>query len=555
MAAEAGRDWILEYYQALTDGSAAAGRWVKLAYKYIVDGLQNRQFVFSMKKASRAIRFIEGFCRHHEGALAPGLIRLELWQKALISVIFGVLDAEGNRQFREVFVVMGRKNGKTLLAAAISAYMFYMDGEYGARLYYCAPKLDQARLCYDGFFQMIMKEPELAALVRKRRTDVYMASTNSSAMPLAFNAKKSDGLNPSLTICDEVAAWDGDAGIKQYEVLKSALGARRQPLLLSISTAGYVNEGIYDELVKRASAVLMGGKERRFLPIMYTIDDVSRWNDINELRKANPNLGVSVSVDYLLDEIAVAEGSFSKRAEFITKYANVKQASSLAWVDRQTVERTRGEHEDLADFADSYCVAGLDLSMTRDLTAACIIIERAGRLHVFAHFWLPEAELDNAITRDRLPYRAYIERGILSLSEGSVVNPMDAHDWIMEQVREHRLYILKVGYDQYMAPPVVQAMEAEGFHMVRILQGEHLTSVIPEAEGLLLDGRISVGDNDLMVIHLLDCAKKVNADNDRCRLTKLSTHAHIDGVAAMIDALAVRQFFQEEIGAALRNEG
>lgn len=546
---------IFEYYQALRDGSCVAGHYVHDAYRMLIEGLENKSFFFSQKKADRAIRFIETFCHHYEGRLAPGLIKLELWQKAYISAVFGILDAEGHRQFREVFLVTGRKNGKTALAAAISEYMYFADGEYGARLYYCAPKLEQARLCYDGFYEMLSKEPELEAMVKRRRTDVYCAATNSSAAPIAFSAKKTDGLNPTFVNCDEIAAWEGDAGLKVYEVLRSSFGARANPLLQSITTAGYANDGIYDELVKRATAVLKGGKERRFLPIMYTIDDVEKWSDINEIRKANPNLGVSVSVDYMLEEISIAEGSFSKKAEFLTKYCNVKQSSSLAWMDRKTVERCRRAPLRFEDYEDSYCVIGLDLSMTRDLTAACIIIERDKVLHVFTHFWLPEAELERAIARDRLPYRAYIERGFLSLSEGSVVDPLDCHRWIMEQVTQHRLYPLKVGYDQYMAAPCVKAMEDEGFHMVRILQGEHLTSVIPDAEGYLLDGKVDIGDNDLMLIHLMDTAKKVNAENDRCKLTKMGKYSHIDGVAAFVDALAVRQFFQDEIGEQLRNEG
>jgi phage terminase large subunit-like protein len=233
-----------------------------------------------------------------------------------------------------VFVEIGRKNGKTLLAAAIAAYMMYMDGEYGARVYMVAPKLDQSRLCFNAFQQMIMKEPELNDITKKRRTDIYVADSNSSAQPLAFSYQRSDGLNPQLTVCDEIASWPaGDAGNKQYEVLKSALGARKQPMLLSISTAGYVRDGIFDEIFRRSQAVIMGtSRETRLAPFLYQIDDANKWNDITELKKANPNLGVSVSVDYLLEEIAVAEGSLPRKMEFLTKMANVPQNSSCAWL-------------------------------------------------------------------------------------------------------------------------------------------------------------------------------------------------------------------------------
>ena len=301
-------NYIYDYYQKIQDGSIVVGRWILLWYEYIVKGLEKGLFYFDAKKANKAIRFIETFCRHHEGALAPSLVKLELWQKAFVSVVFGVVDKSGCRQFREVVCIVARKNGKTLFAAAIAEYCTFLDGEYGARIYFAAPKLEQAALCYDAYYQMIDKDEELSRLAKKRRSDIYIAESNSSAKPLAFSAKKSDGLNISLCVADEIASWPGEQGLKFYEVIKSSFGARKQPLLLSISTSGYINEGIYDELIKRCTRLLLGdSKESRLAPFLYMIDDIEKWNDINELRKSNPNLGVSVSVDYLLEEIAVAE--------------------------------------------------------------------------------------------------------------------------------------------------------------------------------------------------------------------------------------------------------
>ena len=244
-------DYILAYYQKIMDGSIVVGKWVRLAYEAIIKGLQEKSFFYAPKKANAAILFIENFCHHHEGELAPGLIKLELWQKALISVIFGIVDEKGTRQFREVFLVVARKNGKTLLAAAIAAYCSFLDGEYGGRIYFAAPKLEQAALCFEAYHQMIIHEPELDRMAQKRRTDIYIQETNTTAKALAFSAKKSDGLNISLAVADECASWQGDAGLKFYEVIKSSFGARRQPLLLAISTSGYINDGIYDELMKR----------------------------------------------------------------------------------------------------------------------------------------------------------------------------------------------------------------------------------------------------------------------------------------------------------------
>jgi phage terminase large subunit-like protein len=547
---------ILEYYQHIKDGTITVGRWVRLLYERIIEGLQTGEYHFAPKKAQAAVRFVEGFCRHHEGALAPQLIRLELWQRAFLSVLFGVVDDTGARQFRECLLVMGRKNGKTLLAAAIAAYCSFLDGEYGGRIYFAAPKLEQASLCFEAYHQIIARDPELSRMALKRRSDIYIADSNTTAKALAFNAKKSDGLNISLCIADECASWPGEQGLRFYEVIKSSFGARRQPLLLAISTAGYVNEGIYDELMKRATRVLKGdSRERRLLPVLYMIDDPTKWDDINELQKANPNLGVSVSVDYMLEEIAVAEGSLSKRGEFLTKYCNLKQSASTAWLSVETVERAIGSPLKLEDFRGTYCVGGIDLSQTRDLTACTIVIERGGTLYVFAHFFLPAEKIDEATERDNVPYQIYIQRGWLTPSGDNFVDYNDCFNWFRRLVEEFEIYPLQIGYDRYSAQYLVQEMKAYGFHVDDVFQGENLFGVIQETEGLLEDGRICIGDNDLLKMHLLDSAVKMSVERGRGKLVKVNPSLHIDGTAALLDAMTVRQKWYGDIGEQLKNEG
>lgn len=546
-------NYILAYYQAMQDGSVIVGKWVRLFFEYIVKGLEKQSFFFNQKKANKAIKFIETFCHHCEGR--DDLLKLELWQKAIISVIFGILDSNGLRTFREIVIIIGRKNGKTLFAAAIIAYCVYLDGEYGAKVFCVAPKLDQADLVYSAFWQTIQKEPELSALIKPRKSDYFIESTNSSVKKIAFNAKKSDGYNPQLTICDEIASWPPEQGLKQYEVMKSALGARKQPLILSISTSGYINEGIYDELIKRSTRFLLGdSRERRLAPFLYMIDDIEKWNDINELRKSNPNLGVSVSVDYLLEEIAVAEGSLSKKAEFLTKYCNIKQNSSQAWLSTQAVDKAGGAHLSLENFRNTYCVGGIDLSRTTDLTACTVIIEKNSRLYVFARFFLPAEKLEEATARDGLPYSAYVQRGILTLSGDNFVDYHDCFNWFRMLIEEYQIYPLKVGYDRYTAQYLVQDMKQYGFHMDDVFQGYNLTPVIRETEGLMKDGAFAIGDNDLLKIHLLNMALKTEAESGRSKPVKMSVNDHIDGGAALLDAMTVRQKYYTEIGEQLRNE-
>lgn len=545
---------IYEYYQNIKNGTEIVGRWILLLYEKIVAGVENRTYIFSQKKADAAIRFMETFCHHHEGPLAPGILKLELWQKAMLSCIFGIVDETGARQFREIFMGIARKNGKTLFAAGIAEYVTFLDGEYGGRIYFAAPKLEQASLCFEAYHQMILQEPELNAMAQKRRTDIYVQSNNTTAKPLAFSAKKTDGLNISLAVADECASWQGDQGLKFYEVIKSSMGARRQPLVLAMSSAGYINDGIYDELMKRSTRFLLGdSKETRLLPFIYMIDDVDKWNDINELRKANPNLGVSVSVDYMLEEIAIAEGSLSKKAEFLTKYCCIKQNSSLAWLDAKVVEAASGEPLRLEDFADTYAVAGIDLSQSRDLTACTVVIEKNGELYVFAKFFLPAERIDEATQRDGVPYNIYIQRGLLQLSGDNFIDYHDCFQWFVDLVEKYRIYPLRVGYDRFSAQYLVQDLQSYGYILDSVFQGENLYPICLETQGLLEDGKLHIGDNDLLKAHLLNSAIKMSTERGRGKLVKVTPSVHIDGTAALLDAMTVRQKYYAEIGEQLKN--
>jgi phage terminase large subunit-like protein len=543
---------VQEYHHKIQTGEVIVGEWIRLLYDWITRDLHEGLFYFDSKKANRAIKFVENFCRHSKGR--NDLITLELWQKAAVSLIFGIVDEDGLRIFREVFLVIGRKNGKSLFASACIAYMAYLDGEYGADIYCLAPKLEQAAIVYDSTWKMIHTEPELDAMAQKRRSDIYLAESNTTIKALAFNAKKSDGFNPHMTVCDEIASWPADMGMKQYEVMKSALGARKQPLILSISTAGYVNDGPYDELMLRSTAVLRGSsEERRLLPILYIIDDVSKWDDIDELRKANPNMGVSVSVDFFLEEIAIARNSLSKRAEFMTKYCNIKQSSTQAWLPYDVVDSVTGEAYSLEDFRSCYCVGGIDLSQTTDLTACCVIIEKAGRLHVLVRFFMPANKIDELQEREGVPYRLYISQGFIQPSGENYVDYNDCFEWFRMLVEKYEILPLQVGYDRYSAQYLVQQMEQYGFHMDDVYQGENLTPVIHECDGLLRDKTLQLGNNSLLKAHFLNVAMKQNEETRKIRPVKIDQRCHIDGFVAVIDALTVRQKWYDQIGERLKN--
>jgi len=544
--------YIYEYHSKIQSGEIVVGKKIKAIYNKLVNGLESKKYFFDSDKANDAIEFIESFCRHSKGR--DDLITLELWQKSMVSAMFGIVNSHGLRVFREIFIVIARKNGKTLFASAIMAYVAYMDGEYGSEIYCLAPKLDQAAIVYDNFHQMIEKEPELSEISKKRRSDIYVSETNTKIKPLAFNFKKSDGFNPELVVNDELASWSGLGGLRQYEVMASAVGARLQPMILSISTAGYEDDSIYDELYTRSTRVLEGGsEEEELLPFIYEIDDVEKWDDMTELKKANPNMGVSIFEGFFRSEIVKARESLSKKAEFLTKYCNIKQNSVAAWLNKVDIQKAVVKGLTLEDFRGCYAVGGIDLSQTVDLTAASVLIERDGKLYAFCQFFLPANKLEQRQQIDKVPYEILVRKGIVTLSGENYVDYKDVLNWFIELREKYDLYILQVGYDRYSAQYLVNDMEQHGFRMDDVHQGENLTPVINDFEGIIKDGNFYIVENALLEGHFLNVAMKQNAETRRKRPVKIEQRARIDGFVSVIDAVTVRQKHWNEIGEFLKN--
>ena len=548
-------NWIFKYHEAIQKKEVIVGVWVRLCFEILTTGLLNGEWEFNEKKANKAIKFIENFCHHSEGR--SDLLHLELWQKAIVSAIFGIMDkTTGYRQFREVFIIVARKNGKTLFVAAIAAYMTYVDGEYGAKVYFLAPKLDQADLVYDAFYQIVQSDDELDSITKKRRSDIYIKAFNTSVKKIAFNSKKSDGFNPQLVVNDEMEAWPGDQGLKQYEVMTSALGARKQPLIISIATAGYVNDGIFDELFKRATAFLKGNsREKRLLPFIYMIDDIEKWDSIEELKKSNPNLGVSVSAEYYLEQIEIARNSISKKVEFMTKFCNIKQNSAVAWLDYWDVMKCVHEEKPLSleDFKGCYCVGGIDLSRTTDLTAASIVINRDGINHIFTRFYMPQKRYEVAINEDNTPYNIYRDRGFLFISGENQVDYKDVYNWFIELVKVYKIKPLKIGYDRYSANYLVEDLKTAGFHTDDVYQGTNLTPVLHEFEGNLKDGLFDFGDNSMLAAHFLNVAVDINLNDSRMKPVKIEKRMRIDGAMSVFDALTMVSKYHNEICKKLLN--
>ena len=548
---------ILAYYQGISDGSIVAGKWIRLLYEMILDGLEDHTWFYDQRKASNVIRFIERFVHHYKGKHAPQRVKLELFQRAALSCMFGVVDDEGLRQFNECMWVEGRKCGKTIIGAGVEDYFAYGIGEYGSEIYFLAPKLAQANLAFSSFAFNVEHEPDLKKRTKSTKSQgLFIKESNTTIQKLPFAEKTSDGFNPMSWLGDEIAAWPGDKGLKQWDVMVSGTGARQEPFGLAISSAGYEREGLYDEMFRRGTAVLNGtSREKHMLPIFYKIDDVNKWDDINELQKSLPGLGVTVSVKFILGEIEKARESLSKRREFITKYCCEPQSSSAAWLTAQDVNTCFSDTgKTLEDFRHTYALGGIDLSMTTDLTAVVVLIQKGETVWFFSRFYMPKNKLEEATARDGIPYEKYVKQGYLILSGDNVVDYHDVETFYQELVKKYEILPQKNGYDRYSAAFLVQNLEAMGFHMESVSQGSNLTGVIIDTEGMIKDGRLkSAEDNNLMKIHMMDSALKYDETNRR-RLVKVSSTAHIDGMAALLDAMTMRRNYFTEMEHLLRNE-
>ena len=308
--------------------------------------------------------------------------------------------------------------------------------------------------------------------------------------------------------------------------------------------------------MKRSTAYLLGNSgETRLAPFLYMIDDPEKWDDLDELKKANPNLGVSIRPEYLLDEIEIARGSLSKMAEFKTKYCNIKQSSTQAWLPFEAVDTISRDTYTLEDFRECYCVAGIDLSQTTDLTAASAIIEKDGILYTLTQFFMPRNKVAELQEREGVPYDIYIKQGWLTPSGENYVDYKDCVEWLVGLIRKYEIRPLMIGYDRYSAQYLVQELEKYGLRTDDVYQGENLTPVLNEADGLIRDKTLRIGKNSLLKTHFLNVAIKRNNESNRYKPVKIEQRAHIDGFMSVIDALTVRQKYYGELGALLKNEG
>ena len=552
---------VTEYWSAISKGTVNVGKWIRLLYEVIMQGILDRRWFFDKKRGDNAIAFIERYGHHCKGKLAPRRIRLQPWQRASIFLIFGVVDSQGRRQFREVAWFLGRKMGKSLIAAGVGNYMTYAAGEFGSEIYFLATKIDQADLSYSAFEFNVRHEQELLKRTNWTKRGIEVKESNTIIRRLPFSDKSLDGLNPMFTLGDELSSWPAAKGLRVWEVIMSGVSAREEPLTIGITSGGYVSGGIYDELFARGTAFLNGSsREQHLLPIFYQIDDESKWNDLKELRKSMPGLGVSVSEERIRDEIATAEASASKKTEFLTKYCNLKQNPTVSWFTAAEVNQCFGDGKNnmtAEDFRHSYALGGIDLSMSVDLTCSVALIEKNGVTYFLPMFYMPRDTMEKAEARDGLPYRQYAEKGWLKPSGENQINNVDCENWFYELERDYEILFPKTGYDRYTAGYLVESMKANGFEMESVSQGKNLTGVIIDTEGMIRDGTLQCANqNPLMKVHMIDSALQLDTLEKRRQLVKIQKgpHIHIDGMAALLCAMCMRRNYYQELENMLKNQ-
>lgn len=530
-------NWIKAYADKIEAGEIVTSKRVRKVYARLVYDMDNPgKYRFDEAKANRPIEFIERFCKHSKGEWAGQPVRLELFQKAFISALFGFVDSEtGLRKYREAFFMVARKNGKSTMLAGIALYLLLADGEAGAEIYSVATKKDQAKIIFDETCNMVAQSPYLRKHIRKRKSDLYFPAAMSKIQALGKNSDTLDGLNGSGIIIDELH------GIKDrnlYEVMKQSQSARRQPLLVMITTAGTVRECIFDDMYEYAGKVVDGViNDPTFLPIIYELDAKAEWTDPAAWFKANPGLGRIKKLEDLVAKVERAKQSPKDLSGILCKDFNIRETRYNAWLDFDSINNE--ETFSLEDFRGAYAIGGADLSLTTDLTCATVLMmhPETHKRYVHQMYWLPEENFTQRVEQEKIPYDKWLEAGLVRLCKGNTINYSDVTAWFLEIVKEHGITPLWVYYDSWSARYWVEEMEGYGFPMERCIQGAKTLSLPMQNLGADLQAKKVVYNNNPI---LKWCLTNTGIQEDRngniVPVKNSSAKRRIDGTASLLDA-------------------
>lgn len=537
---------VLEYWEKIKTGQITVCRKTRLWYKYLARCIDHptKEMHYDAKRGNHILEFAESFCCISSGKGAGKPVVLELWEKAHLAAVFGFVDDAGNRVCRESILIVGKKNGKSLLASVVGLYMLLADGEKGPQVYSAATKRDQAKIIWTESTRMVKKSPALLKRAKCRVGDISSEEYNNGTFkPLASDSDSLDGLNIHCALLDEIHQWK--AGKALYDILADGVSARTQPLIYVTSTAGTIREDIYDQKYDESERIInglydpAGYKDIHVFPFIYELDERKEWTDERAWYKANPNLGVTKKLSYLKSKVAKALSDATQVKNLVCKEFNIRETSSEAWL---TFEQLDNQAKfDINALKPRYGIAGCDLSSTTDLTCATIIFRVPGDDHIYVlqMYWLPEDLLEKRVREDKIPYDLWESQGLLRTCPGNKVHYKYIVQWFSEVQNEMDIYLYKGGYDSWSASYFVEDMENTfGKNVMEpVIQGKKTLSAPMKSLGADLEKKLIVYNNNPILKWCLGNTSVDVDKNDNIQPCKGNVGTRrIDGLASLLDA-------------------
>lgn len=511
------------------------------------------EWEYDSSKGNHAIEFIENYCRHSKGKMGGKPFILELWQKALIAATFGMVHKiDGTRKYQEVMLVVGRKNGKSTLAAAIGLYMQMADGEPGPEVYAVATKKDQAKIIWLEAKRMVRKSPSLRKRMKTLVAEINSDFNDSFFRPLGRDSDSLDGLNVHCALLDEIHAWKD---INLYDVVVDGTTAREEPLVFITTTAGTVRESVFDIKYDEAERVINGFddpdgyKNERFLPVIYELDNRKEWQIEDCWYQANPGLGTIKQLDQLRNKVNKAKTNPLLVKNLLCKDFNIRETTNEAWLTFEQLNNPATY--DLEKLKPRYGIGGSDLSSTTDLTCGTVIFMVPGdnTIYVKQMYWLPEDLLEKRVQEDKIPYDKWRDMGLLRTVPGNKIHYKYVTEWFLEVQNEYDIYIPWHGYDGWSAEYYVEEMKSyfgkDG--MEPVIQGKKTLSGPMKRLGRDLEAkRINYNNSPILKWNLSNVA--VDTDkNDNIQPVKTSNQRRrIDGFASLLNAYVVLERHYED---------
>ncbi len=549
-------NYAREYLKAIDKGKEVVSQKVYATYerevKWMTDKSNDLPFYFDIDTGLRPIQFIETFCKNSKGKTARQPLKLELFQKAKIQLVFGWLEKDTNkRRIRKVIDLRGRKCGKSTETAAVEWYVMVADGESGAEIYCTANKLDQAKLIFDEAVNMRSQSEALKSITKKRQSDIYFPATFSYIKALAADSKTMDGLNAHFFSLDE---FHEARNRKIYDVMLQSQSAREQPLAWLISTNGFVRELFFDDMYQYASNVALwtpGFEDYRLLPLIYELDKRDEWTDPKCWAKSNPGLGKIKSIKTLAENVETAKRDPKFLPTVLTKDFNIPENTSETWL---TYEEAVNETVVDMDFLrNSYAVGGCDLSATTDLTCATLVIRKPNdpNFYVLQQYFLPQKRVDEneGLGTKEAPYKTWADNGWLTVSEGATVDFRQVTQWFKDMVKQYNIRPLWIGYDAALSGYWTEEMTESGFEMEKVRQGPYTwTYPMKQLGGLFADHKVIYNNNPMLRWCLLNTSKKSgNKDGiESIQPVKSSSTKRIDGMVSLLNAMVSYYNHEEE---------